>query len=188
MSHIPDQAATESDQVVLVALGSNLGDREGQMRRAVTALAGSNNIRVRSVSRLYETAPVGGPEKQGPFLNAALLGESSLSPVELLCILHKIEAEHDRERTIRWGPRTLDLDLLICGDVIVSSATLDVPHPRMHLRRFVMVPVCDIASDLVHPTLGRTMKDILDELPKEPGDLKCVADDWTGSKAESDTA
>ena len=188
MSHFSAQGATEADQVVLVALGSNLGDREGQMRRAVTAVADSNKIKVRGVSRLYETAPVGGPEKQGPYLNAALLGESALAPGELLSLLHKIEAEHDRERTIRWGPRTLDLDLLICGDVIVSSATLDVPHPRMHLRRFVMVPVCDIASDLVHPKLGQTMRDILDKLPKEPGDLKCVADDWTGTTAETDTA
>ena len=188
MSHSPDHPASKPAQIALIAIGSNLGERERQMRQAVAAIAAMPEMRVFKVSRLYETAPVGGPERQGPYLNAALLGETSLAPEQLLKLLHRIEADHDRERTIHWGPRTLDLDLLICGDAVINSETLVIPHQRMHHRRFVMVPVCDVAPDLVHPTLGQTMKDLLSELPIEPGDLKCVAEDWTATKAESNTA
>jgi 2-amino-4-hydroxy-6-hydroxymethyldihydropteridine diphosphokinase len=80
---------------------------------------------------------------------------------------------------VHWGPRTLDLDLLVHGDLVSDAATLEVPHPRMHERRFVMVPVCDIAPDLVHPRLGRTMSDLLADLPVEPGDLTVVSTDWS---------
>ena len=182
-----DHRASDLSRATIVAIGSNLGDRARQMRQAVSAIAESQCVRVLRVSRLYETAPVGGPDDQGAYLNAALLGESLFDARQILDTLHDIEAAHDRERTIRWGPRTLDLDLLICGDEVVSSAKLEVPHPRMHLRRFVMVPVCDVAPDLVHPTLGRTMIELMNELPVEPGDLNCVADNWAANKTESDT-
>jgi 2-amino-4-hydroxy-6-hydroxymethyldihydropteridine diphosphokinase len=89
-----------------------------------------------------------------------------------------VEASRERERTVHWGPRTLDLDLLIYGDLVSDDPALEVPHPRQHQRRFVLVPVCDVAPDLVHPVLGRTMAELLADLPVEPGDLSPIADEW----------
>jgi 2-amino-4-hydroxy-6-hydroxymethyldihydropteridine diphosphokinase len=162
----------------LIALGSNLGDRLANLRAGVAELARADGVDVVAVSRLYETAPVGGPDDQGAYYNAALLAETTLPASALLALLHRVEAGRERERTVRWGPRTLDLDLLVHGDTVSDDPALEVPHPRQHLRRFVLVPVCDIAPDVVHPRLGRPMRELLAELPVEPGDLTVVADDW----------
>ncbi|MDB0005626.1 2-amino-4-hydroxy-6-hydroxymethyldihydropteridine diphosphokinase [Ilumatobacteraceae bacterium] len=162
----------------LIALGSNLGDRLEHLRAGIEALAALDGLNIESVSNLYETAPVGGPDQQGPYLNAALSATTSVSAAELLAELHRIEAEQQRVRRIRWGPRTLDLDLLVHGTLVSDDAELLVPHPRQHERRFVLVPVCDVAPDLMHPVLERTMSELLDDLPIEPGDLTAVAMDW----------
>ena len=162
----------------LVALGSNLGDRIGQLRAAVDALQGLDHCVVRQVSGLYETAPVGGPDQQPAFLNAALQLDTAIAPAGLLAALHRIEAEHERERSVRWGPRTLDLDLLTYADLVNEDAAMQLPHPRMHLRRFVMVPVCDIDPDTRHPKLGLTMRALCDALPVEPDDLTLVNQHW----------
>ncbi len=161
-----------------VALGSNLGDRMQHMKDAVAAIDKEPNCAVSHVSALYETAPVGGPENQGPFLNAAMEIETTLKPQDLLRTLHRIESDHRRERVIPWGPRTLDLDLLLYGDIVSDKAELTLPHPRMHQRRFVMTPLCDLAADLKHPRTGYTMKQHLDMLPEEAGELRRVASDW----------
>ncbi len=162
----------------LIALGSNLGDRLENLRVGIDRLAAADGVVVETVSKLYETAPVGGPDEQGPYLNAALVATTTLEAAELLALMHRIEALRERERTIHWGPRTLDLDLLVYGDLVSDVASLQVPHPRQHERRFVLVPVCDVAPDLVHPLLGRTMRELLAELPVEPGDLTAIADHW----------
>lgn len=162
----------------LIALGSNLGERLQNLRAGVAGIEDADGIDVVAVSPLYETAPVGGPDDQGPYLNAALVADTTLDAADVLALLHRIEAGQERQRTVHWGPRTLDLDLLVHGDFISDTATLEVPHPRMHERRFVMVPVCDIAPDLVHPRLGRTMRDLLADLPVEPGDLTELDDTW----------
>ncbi len=164
----------------LIALGSNLGDRLRHLTEAVATIDKEPDISIVDVSALYETAPVGGPERQGPYLNAALLIETSLPARRLLATLHRIEADHERERLVRWGARTLDLDLLTYGDDVSDDEALLLPHPRMHLRRFVMVPVCDVAADLRHPQLGRPMETILAGLPAEPDDLTLVSRDWAG--------
>ena len=145
----------------LIALGSNLGDRLQNVRAGLGGIRSTDGIDVVVVSPLYETAPVGGPENQGPYLNAVVAIDTTLGATELLERLHRIEADRERERTVHWGPRTLDLDLLVHGDLVSDAPELEVPHPRMHERRFVMVPVCDVAPDLVHPRLGRTMSDLL---------------------------
>ncbi len=162
----------------LIALGSNLGDRLENVRAGVAGIEAADGIDVVAASTLYETAPVGGPENQGPYLNAALAADTTLAAADVLALLHRIEAGRERERVVHWGPRTLDLDLLVYGDLVSDAAALEVPHPRMHERRFVMVPVCDIVPDLVHPGLGRTMRDLLADLPVEPGDLTALADTW----------
>jgi 2-amino-4-hydroxy-6-hydroxymethyldihydropteridine diphosphokinase len=162
----------------LIAIGSNLGDRLDNVRAGVAGLDANDTIDVVAVSRLYETAPVGGPDDQGAYLNAAALVETSLGAADLLAELHRIEADRERRRVVRWGPRTLDLDLLVYADLVSDDPALEVPHPRQHERRFVLVPVCDVAPDLVHPRLGRTMADLLGDLPLVPGDLDVVGVDW----------
>lgn len=162
----------------LIAVGSNLGDRIANVRAAVSGLDATDGVEIVAFSKLYETAPVGGPDDQGPFYNGALLLDSTLSAADLLALLHRLEADRERRRVVHWGPRTLDLDLLVFGDLVSDDPVLQVPHPRQHLRRFVLVPVCDVAPELVHPRLGRTMADLLAELPVEPGDLTAIATEW----------
>ena len=123
-----------------VALGSNLGDRRDHLRFAVLNLPG-----VRAISGVYETDPVGGPDDQGPYLNMVAELETRMNPFELLDRCRRIEAGANRERKVRWGPRTLDLDVLLFGDVRIESDELTIPHPRMWERRFVLAPLSDVA-------------------------------------------
>lgn len=124
-----------------VALGSNRGDRMDHMRRAVEELRELGAIE--AISGLYETEPVGGPD-QGPYLNAVVRLDSDLSPHELLRSLHDIEAAHERVRTVRWGPRTLDLDIVATDGIPIQTPDLEIPHPRAAERLFVLQPLCDV--------------------------------------------
>lgn len=129
-----------------LGLGSNLGDRRGYLARAVDALPG-----VVAVSRLYETEPVGGPEGQGPYLNLVVELDTDLGPHQLLALARRLEEAAERRREVRWGPRTLDVDVLLVGDEVVEDEDLVVPHPRMWERRFVVEPLAELAPDLVPP-------------------------------------
>jgi 2-amino-4-hydroxy-6-hydroxymethyldihydropteridine diphosphokinase len=133
---------------VAIGLGSNVGDRSENLQGAVAGLARLGSVV--AVSSLYETAPIGGP-KQGPYLNAAALLETGLAPGELLEELLAIERRHGRERRVRWGPRTLDLDLLLYGDETVDEDGLSVPHPELTRRRFVLEPLLEIWPDAALP-------------------------------------
>lgn len=124
-----------------IGLGSNIGDRARHILDAVSEL-GSHG-RLIALSSLYETAPIGGPD-QGPFLNAVALIDTVLDPGSLLAICLEIEADHGRKRRERWGPRTLDLDILLFGDAVVEETGLTVPHPRLQDRRFVLEPLLEI--------------------------------------------
>jgi 2-amino-4-hydroxy-6-hydroxymethyldihydropteridine diphosphokinase len=126
-----------------LGIGSNLGERLGYLQLAVDELAAAAGIRVVGVSPVYETAPVGGPE-QPDYLNAVVAIDTTLSPHELLRVAQSIEAEGERVRTVRWGPRTLDVDVLLVGDVQLDDPDLVVPHPRMAERAFVVVPLADL--------------------------------------------
>jgi len=131
-----------------LALGSNLGDRLANLQLAVDALARVPEIQLVAASRVYETAPVGGPP-QDPYLNAVVAIETNLDPYELLHRAQQIEALAHRERSERWGPRTLDVDILLLGDVRIASDELTIPHPRMWERGFVLAPLRDVAPELV---------------------------------------
>jgi 2-amino-4-hydroxy-6-hydroxymethyldihydropteridine diphosphokinase len=126
---------------VAIALGSNLGDRLGHLRAGLDGLAEFGTIS--SVSRVHETDPVGGPE-QGRYLNAVVVIETDLAPLDVLSALLEIERNRGRERTVRWGPRTLDLDLIVYEGQRVDLPTLEVPHPRAHERGFVLAPLAEV--------------------------------------------
>ena len=125
-------------------MGSNLGDRWRYLREAVAALPD-----VVAVSTVYETEPLGGPPGQGSFLNAVVQLDTELSPRQLLELAHRLEAAAGRRRVEHHGPRTLDVDVLLVGDLVVEEPDLVVPHPRMHERRFVLRPLADLAPELV---------------------------------------
>ncbi|MCX5479669.1 2-amino-4-hydroxy-6-hydroxymethyldihydropteridine diphosphokinase [Kaistia geumhonensis] len=137
-----------------LGLGSNLGDRETMLRSAVAALSESAGVTVTAISPVYETPPWG-PVPQGPYLNACVAIATSLSPRALLDLCLAIERRHGRERSVRWGPRTLDIDILDYGGMQINEPGLALPHPRLAERAFVLVPLADIAPDLVIE--GRTV-------------------------------
>ena len=136
-----------------VGLGANLGPKEVTLLRAVDLLAGEDGIEVLELSELRETAPVGVVD-QPEFLNGALALETSLTPRELLDVLLRVERELGRVRGERWGPRTIDLDLLVYGDETVDEPGLRVPHPRLHERRFALEPLAELEPELEIPGLG----------------------------------
>ena len=130
-----------------LGLGSNEGDRLRYLREAIESLDG-----LVAVSPLYETDPVGGPAGQPPYLNVVVELETPLHPRELLGVCQRLEAAAGRVRTVRFGPRTLDVDILLIDDLEVDEPDLTVPHPRMYERRFVMAPLADLAPEVVPPT------------------------------------
>ncbi len=133
--------------IVHLGLGSNLGDRRANLERALAAIAELPGTRVRKTSSFIETPPVGGPGGQPAFLNAAAEIETALAPRDLLCALHDIEFRLGRTRTVPWGPRPIDLDILLWGRERMDLPDLVVPHPHMHYRRFVLEPLAEIAPD-----------------------------------------
>lgn len=154
-----------------IALGSNLGDRDAHLSAALDAIAALPGTRILAVSDFVNTDPVG-PLPQPAYLNAAALIFTPLEPRALLAALLLIERSHsrDRSREQRWGPRTLDLDLLLYDDRIIDEPGLTVPHPRLHERAFVLIPLAQIAPGLFVPTRGRTIGALLAELtPASPG-------------------
>ena len=143
---------------VYLSLGSNVGDRLANLRAALERLA------VARVSPIYETEPVDYTE-QGWFLNLAAEMETELSPLELLAQVQQIESELGRVRTVAKGPRTIDVDILMYGDTVVRSAELEIPHPQMAERRFVLAPLADLAAELRHPLTHRTVREMLAAAP-----------------------
>ncbi len=146
-----------------IGLGSNLGNREENIRKAVALLEKSQGIKLVKLSPFYETEPVG-DIPQGKFINAAAEIYTAISPSGLLAVCRNIEDELGRVRTVKWGPRTIDLDVLLYGEEVIYTAELTVPHPLMHEREFVLRPLSDIAPNAYHPVLGKTIQELLEGL------------------------
>jgi len=146
---------------VYLAFGSNVGERAAYIEQAIETLKAREDCRIQNVSSIIETEPYGMTE-QDKFLNGALKMETKLTPQELLEVLHKIEADAKRERKIHWGPRTLDLDILLYDDEVIQERDLCIPHMDMQNREFVLRPMVEIAPYKRHPVYGLTMKEMLD--------------------------
>lgn len=142
------------NNIAYVALGSNMGDRETYLRRAVSIIHQHPQIKVDAISSIYETDPVGYAD-QGLFLNMVISLSTSLDPFELLLFLQKTEAELGRKRTIRWGPRTVDLDILLYNEENIETEQLFIPHPRMHERLFVLIPLKELKPDLTEELINK---------------------------------
>ena len=152
-----------AEKVVYIALGSNVGDRAAMLERAIAAM-NSAGIRVSRQSSFYVTEPVDTPG-QAWFLNAVVEAETSLLPLQLLHALLRIERELGRRRITPHGPRTIDLDILFYGSSVIRSKELQVPHPRLSERRFVLVPLAQIAPEFRHPVLHKSVTQLLAETP-----------------------
>lgn len=153
-------------QDVYLGLGSNLGDREQMLRAAITAIDALPSTKMCESSGIYETPPMG-PQDQGAYLNMAVHVQSAMTAVELVANLQKIEIDlgrADRQDRRHWGPREIDLDVLLIGDTVINEPGLTVPHPGMHQRWFVLKPLAEIAPDLMHPVLHQAIETLLTKL------------------------
>lgn len=145
---------------ILLAFGANLGDRKRQIETAWGKIGNLPETSLLRLSTLYETEPVGGPKNQEFFQNSAGLIRTTIEPVSLLRFLHEIESQLGRIRAEHWGPRTIDIDLIFYGQSIINTESLIIPHPRMHLRGFVLDPAAEIAPNFLHPALGKTVAEL----------------------------
>lgn len=149
-----------------ISLGSNMGDRIQNLENAMTALDGEEGIRIAAVSPFYRTAPTD-YLKQDWFVNGVVRIETDLSPVTLLdCLQHIQEAAGQGEKEIRFGPRLMDLDILLFDALEITTDRLVIPHPRMEKRRFVLIPLCDIDPEIRHPATGVLLRETLQEIPE----------------------
>lgn len=148
---------------VYLALGSNVGDKQHHIQKAIELL----HAHVASITQapLYETKPVG-YQKQDNFLNTAIQGDTDLSPQALLTFVKQIEKYVGRITRFRWGPREVDIDILLYDDRVHHDETLEIPHPRMHMRDFVLRPLADLAPELTHPVFKKPISQLLEEIPK----------------------
>ncbi len=148
---------------VFIGLGSNIGDRKKNIAEAINLLSNSPDVKLEKTSSLYITEPIG-YVGQDWFLNSVVEITTSLSPRDLLYQCQAIEEQMGRVRTMQWGPRIIDLDIILYGDEVIEDDELIIPHPNMHKRRFVLLPLVEIAPDVLHPKLNKTASELLQVL------------------------
>lgn len=149
-------------ELVYIGMGSNIGDREGALLSAVQWLSRIDGARVLRKSSVYESAPIGPPQPR--YLNAAIEIECALAPTQLLAILQQIEKEMGRTRSTHWGPRPIDLDILLWGERVLAEENLQIPHPGLHERRFALEPLCELNPGALHPIFGQTIGELLSKV------------------------
>lgn len=149
---------------VYLGIGSNLGNRYEFLQQTVEKL--KEIVDIKEYSKIYE-APPWGVKQQPSYLNACIMGETELEPDALLQAAQKIEEELGREKTFRWGPHVTDIDILFYDDLVLESPHLTIPHPAMHERAFTLFPLADLAGDMVHPKLKKTVKELRDSIPPD---------------------
>ena len=160
-----------SMHLVYIGFGSNIGDRLAHIQNAIRALLKTEGLALQKISSVYKTDPVG-YEAQAQFLNGVAAIQTHLPPLSLLHILKDIEAAVGRQHRVRWGPREIDLDILIYGDMCLRTEKLVIPHPEMHRRRFVLAPLAEIAPDVVHSVLQETVQTLLERLEDDKSVVK----------------
>jgi len=154
--------------IVYIGFGSNLGDKIAYCEKAIAEILGLDNHKLLAKSSFYKTQPVG-YRAQDWFVNGVIKLESDLEPQDLLRALKEVEARLGRTETFQWGPREIDLDLLLYEDQIIQTSQLQVPHPRIQERQFVLIPLVEIAQGLVHPVLKKSIRKILEEIKENQG-------------------
>jgi len=162
---LPTISFDVNQHTAYIAIGSNLGDRQSFIERALQQLGEHSEIKVVQTSSVLETEPVG-PGPQDQYLNAVLQIQTTLQPHPLLDFLIEIEHRLGRIRREKWGPRTIDLDILLFDDRVIDEQSLTIPHPRLQDRTFVLIPLCEIAPRMVHPLLHRSVENLLNELKR----------------------
>ncbi|MFH1710567.1 MAG: 2-amino-4-hydroxy-6-hydroxymethyldihydropteridine diphosphokinase [bacterium] len=164
-----NKVAKKGLHVAYLGLGSNVGDREEYIEQAIFLLSKTPGIKIIKKSTNYETEPEGNTD-QPQFLNAAIEVQTAFDPEKLLSVLHETENALGREREVEWGPRTIDLDILLYDDLILSGDKLQIPHSLLHERLFVLKPLSEIAPNAIHPALEKTITEIYDERSSEIGE------------------
>lgn len=168
---------TYQAHIAYLALGANLGDPQLRFTEARAQLQQYPEVEVISSAPLYLTPAIGGPADQPDYLNSVIEISTTLSALKLLSLCQALEHDAGRTREIHWGPRTLDIDLIYFADQTNSSEQLTLPHPRLHERHFVLLPLADIAPKLIHPLLDLTTTEMLQQLPKPEG-IRLLQQQW----------
>lgn len=174
---MPQMTADKNSNQVFLGFGANIGSPLAQFRQARAQLNEHRQINVISSSPIYRTPAIGGPENQPDFLNAVVEVQVAMSAQSLLHVCRQIENMAGRTREIHWGPRPLDIDLLFFSDQLIDTPELTLPHPRLHQRHFVLLPLSNLASDLHHPLLKCSVTELLEQLPPVDG-ITQIQDSW----------
>ena len=176
----------EQINTAYLSIGSNMGDREGLLKKSIELLNGYPDVLIQSVSSIYETDPVGFTD-QPLFLNLAIKLKTSLSPQALLSIMQEVENNLERKRVQKWGPRTIDLDILLYNSVSIQTEELTIPHPRMLERAFVLIPLCEIAPDDIYPENSISLHQVLCEQRDKEGVRIWKKTDWEDASVRSES-